>query len=101
LEITTEDLNVSNINYSINAEWFIGGNNGNDPPYVRLTDEQKMVIIKAIWDAVFSVEYHDEAEFNGSRMGDITLKETVFNEDGDPKTVHTVYDPNTDTLKSV
>lgn len=87
---------MPNINYSIDADWSIGG----DDHYVRLTDEQKMKIIKAVWEAVFGVEYDGEAE-NGSVMGNIVLKETVFNEDGTPDTTVTVYDPNNDRVASV
>lgn len=87
---------MPNINYSIDADWSIGG----DDHYVRLTDEQKRKVIMAVWAAVFDVEYDGEEE-NGSVMGSIVLKETVFNDDGIPRTSVTVYDPNEDRVSSV
>ena len=83
------------INYSVEAEWSIGGDDRGEHSYDRLTAEQRMTIIKAVWDAVFKVKYDGEDE-NGSVMGNIILKETVFDEDGVPRTKVTVYDPNED-----
>lgn len=91
---------MPNINYSVEADWSIGGGDEGDRPYVRLTDEQKRKVIMAVWAAVFDVEYDGE-EANGSVMGSIVLKETVFNDDGIPRTSVTVYDPNEDRVASV
>lgn len=75
-----------NIHYSVDAHWVVGGDMGRQ---ARLTEEQKVEIMKAVWAAVFKVRHPDE-ESNGSAMGDITLKETIADEDGMLHTVHTV-----------
>lgn len=86
-----------NIHYSLDANWVVGGTMGKQ---TRLTEEQKRTIMEAVWKAVFKVTHPDE-ETGGSAMGDITLRETIGDEYGTLKTVHTIFKCEAGTIHTV